>query len=187
MGSPSYGSIYPSTAYWLSMIGGVLVLLSGISAILEGIFLTSFLESILPGISAVVIGEGIAGVLFGVVIIYAASRLRNTPASARTWGIAIIVFAVLSIFGGGGFLLGFILALIGGILAATWHPPVMPQSGYGQPGYGAPMNPSAAASPWAPPAAPPLRPGSAQRYCSSCGSPNLAAAQFCAKCGAPMS
>jgi len=40
----------------------------------------------------------------------------------RTGGILVIVFSVLSIVSGGGFFIGFILSLIGGILAITWQP-----------------------------------------------------------------
>ena len=80
----------------------------------------------------------------------------------------------------------YLLSLIGGILAVIWHPTMVSQPVYGQPGYGAPYGQPGAAPQWSPPAAPPLQPGVAQRFCSSCGSPNVASAQFCAKCGAPM-
>jgi hypothetical protein len=189
MSSSSYGSMFPSTAYWLSLIGGALIALAGVAGVLEGIFLQSFLDNLLPGeaISALVIGEGVVGIVLGAVIVYAALRLKSTPASTRTWGIVIIVLAFFSIFGGDGFFLGLILALLGGILAATWRPPVMPQPVYGPSGYGLPLYQPTPTSSWGPPAAPPLRPGTSQRFCSHCGSPNLATAQFCAKCGAPMS
>ena len=50
--------------------------------------------------------------------------LNNKPDQHSTWGILIIVFSVLSIFGSamGGFGIGLILGLIGGILALTWKP-----------------------------------------------------------------
>jgi hypothetical protein len=99
----------------------------------------------------------------------------------------IIVLALVSFIGGGGFYIGLILALIGGIVAVTWRPPTVAPSAYGAPGYGTPVGAPGAAPPWGAPASPPLQPGVAQRFCSSCGSPNVANAQFCAKCGAPMS
>jgi len=186
MSSPSYGPMFPSTAYWLSLIGGVLILLGGLAEVLSGILLQSTINSIVPGAGALVIIEGVVGLLLGLVVIYAAFRLKAQPGSARTWGVVIIVVALLSLFGGDGFFIGLILTLIGGILAVSWHPPVMPQPVYGQPGYGLPTNQPTPTGPWGPPAAPPLQPGGAQRFCSYCGSPNVASAQFCAKCGAAM-
>ena len=53
----------------------------------------------------------------------------------------------------------------------------------GGPAYGAP--PPMAGAPMAAAGAPPAGAGG-QRFCSSCGSPNVASAAFCAKCGAPM-
>jgi len=181
--------MFPSTAYWLSLIGGALIALAGVAGVIEGIFLQGLLDSILPGvaISALVIGEGVVGILVGVVIVYAARRLKYTPASTRRWGMVIIILAFVSLFGGDGFFLGLILALVGGILAVTWHPRVMPQPVYGPSGYALPMDQPTATSRWGPPASPPLRPGAAQRFCSYCGSPNVATAQFCARCGASMS
>ena len=101
-------------------------------------------------------------------------------------GILIIVFALIGFLGGGGFYIGSILALIGGIMAVSWHPPVVSQPVYVQPGSGAPYGQPGTGLPWSPPAVPPLQPGVPQRFCSSCGSPNVASAKFCAKCGAPM-
>jgi hypothetical protein len=40
----------------------------------------------------------------------------------RLGGILVLVFSIISIIGGGGFILGFILGLVGGILALAWKP-----------------------------------------------------------------
>lgn len=187
MGAPSYGPMFPSTAFWLSLIGGFLIALGGIAAIIEGTLFRSRLESIVPGSSGVAVVEGGVGLVFGIVIIFGALRLKTAPQASRFWGIIITVFAIISLFGGGGFLfVGLILALIGGILAMTWHPPVMPQPVYGPPGYLLPTNRPTPTGTWGPPASPPVGPGTAQRFCAFCGSPNVASAQFCAKCGASM-
>ncbi len=68
---------------------------------------------------------GIAGILFGVVVIVSALMLYNKPVDHAKWGMLILIFSVLSIFGSAmaGFGLGLILGLIGGILALTWKPP----------------------------------------------------------------
>ena len=67
---------------------------------------------------------GILGVVFGAIIIISAVMLNSKPHEHTTWGVLIVVFSVLSIFGGamGGFGIGLVLGLIGGVLAITWKP-----------------------------------------------------------------
>ena len=48
--------------------------------------------------------------------------LYTNPGSRSIWGILIIVFSVLSFFGFGGFIIGAILGIIGGVLALRWKP-----------------------------------------------------------------
>ena len=68
---------------------------------------------------------GVLGLIVGLIVIISAIMLNNKPEQHSTWGILIIVFSVLSIFGSamGGFGIGLILGLIGGILGVTWKPP----------------------------------------------------------------
>jgi len=68
---------------------------------------------------------GVFGLIFGAVVIIGAVMLNKKPAEHSTWGTVIVVFSVLSIFGSamGGFGVGLILGLIGGILGITWKPP----------------------------------------------------------------
>lgn len=68
---------------------------------------------------------GLAGVLFGVAVIVGAVMLYNNPIQNSKWGLVILIFSVLSIFGNamGGFGIGLILGIIGGILALTWRAP----------------------------------------------------------------
>jgi len=68
---------------------------------------------------------GIISLIFGVIIVIAALMLNSNPKEHNTWGIVILIFSVLSIFGGamGGFGIGLILGIVGGILAITWKPP----------------------------------------------------------------
>jgi hypothetical protein len=68
---------------------------------------------------------GIVGILFGVVVIIGALMLYNNPSQHTTWGLVIVIFSALSILGGAmaGLGIGFVLGLIGGIMALTWKPP----------------------------------------------------------------
>lgn len=62
----------------------------------------------------------VLGLVSGIVIVASALMLQNRPSEAKTWGTLILVFSVVSLFGMGGFIIGAILGIVGGILALTW-------------------------------------------------------------------
>lgn len=67
---------------------------------------------------------GFLGLIFGAIVIISALMLNSKPQEHTTWGTLILVFSVVSIFGSaGGFGIGLILGIIGGVLAITWKPP----------------------------------------------------------------
>jgi Family of unknown function (DUF6114)/zinc-ribbon domain len=146
----------PGAAYILSMIGGIFVILGGILIAVIGAAFT-FMVAGIGGIF------GVLGIVWGVLILVFASRLNSDPSSHSTSGALIIVFSLLSWVGSlGGFFIGFLLSLIGGILAITWTPPAQ-----------RPMQTMAPAS---------MQPGT--KYCPSCGTQMAATAAYCPKCGA---
>ena len=50
--------------------------------------------------------------------------LDSKPENHVKWGTLILIFSMLSIFGGmGGWIIGWILGVIGGLLAITWKKP----------------------------------------------------------------
>lgn len=67
---------------------------------------------------------GVLGLVFGAIVIISSIMLNSKPREHGTWGVVIVIFSVLSIFGGamGGFGVGLIFGLIGGVLAITWKP-----------------------------------------------------------------
>ncbi len=180
MASMSQSGSYPVAAFVLTLIGGILILLDGIYDAAVAAFVGSLVGAFFPGLGLLIIVLGIVALLFGIIILFGAVQMRSHPQSARTWGAVVLVLGLISIVGGGGFVLGLILALVGGILAIVWHPPMPAASGMGM---GAPLT-GGAAPPWNAP--PPAAAPSGGRVCASCGSPNASGAQFCAKCGAPM-
>jgi hypothetical protein len=68
---------------------------------------------------------GLAGIVFGIVVIVSSAMLFNKPIEHSKWGLLILIFSVLSIFGSAmaGFGVGLILGVLGGIFALTWKPP----------------------------------------------------------------
>ena len=57
----------------------------------------------------------------GVMLTLCAVLLLRQPPHNRVLGFTIGIFALLSIMAGGGFLAGFALGIVGGILALTWN------------------------------------------------------------------
>src|SRR3990170_1390428 len=85
------------TAFVLSLIGGILMLING------GM---SFMMLTFYGADF--------GFMWGTI---GALMLNYRPAERRSWGIVILIFSVISFLGMGGFFIGAILGVIGGALA----------------------------------------------------------------------
>lgn len=110
---------------------------------------------------------GLLGIAWGIIILVSANHLRAHPDQHATWGAIILVFSLISWLGGlGGLLIGFLLGLIGGIMAITWQPQVTTPPNVYQP-----------------PPTSPAPPTQATRYCSYCGAPLAADAVYCPHCG----
>lgn len=72
-------------------------------------------------------GLFLVGLLVGLLTIIMGVLMIALPPAHVIWGVLTIVFAVVSLpFALGGFFIGFLLALIGGILAIVWKPMPMP-------------------------------------------------------------
>ncbi len=112
-------------AFTLSLTAGILILCN--SALL-GAAATWFPWVIptLPGStdnSAIPFASLTAiGLVCGVLVLLGATMLRKGPANRKIWGIVIIVFSISSVITGGGFIIGFILGIIGGALAFSRKP-----------------------------------------------------------------
>jgi hypothetical protein len=114
----------PTAAFALSLIAGILILINGaaVGAV------RSFIGPHIPGMGDRALVTGIlgtvmvAGIILGLIVIVAAVMLYRNPAQKTMWGVIILVLSIISIFIGGGFIIGLILGIIGGALALTWKP-----------------------------------------------------------------
>jgi hypothetical protein len=129
----------PTAAFLLSLVGGIFILLGGGVMSMFGPFgfgsmmggYRGMMGGYYSGYGYGMMGGfgfgmfGILGLIFGIIVIISAFMLNSKPQEHSTWGVLIVIFSVLSIFGGtmGGFGVGLILGLIGGILGITWKPP----------------------------------------------------------------
>lgn len=109
----------PGLAVALTIFGGLLVLT-------WGAVLLSFANvpgyGFFPGLSAPLGGLGSLGLLFGVLLILLAALLYRNPSAHRGCGIAIVLFSLLSLFGGSGVVVGLVLGVIGGLAAIFFEP-----------------------------------------------------------------
>jgi Family of unknown function (DUF6114) len=148
----------PTAGAILSLVGGIFILLGGLLiAAIGAVF--SFILGGLTGLFFV-------GLLLGILIIVLSVLMFVAPRLKVAWGALVIVLAIVSIpFAAlGGFVLGFILCLVGGILAIVHKAPA--------PMMGAPMMPPPGAPMGAPPA-----------VCPACGGPVDPARRVCTRCG----
>ena len=64
----------------------------------------------------------IIGLVCGILIVASAALLRARPQEHGLWGTLIIVFSAISFVGMGGFFIGAVLGIIGGVLAIVYRP-----------------------------------------------------------------
>jgi hypothetical protein len=139
----------PSTAFLLSLIAGIFILLGGAVRSMIGLFWFGPMIDGFRGwgwMRGYGYGYGypryaygfdygfgfigILGLIFGVAVIFSAIRLNQKPQEHTLWGSLIVVFSVLSIFSAmGGFGIGLILGLIGGAMAIAWRRTQTPTGG----------------------------------------------------------
>ena len=115
----------PTKAFTLSLTAGILILCN---STLLGAAATWFpwIIPILPGSdnnSTIPFASLTAvGLTCGVLVLFGALMLHTKPVNRKAWGIVIVVFSIPSVLTGGGFIIGFILGIIGGATAFSRKP-----------------------------------------------------------------
>ncbi|MCI4351651.1 MAG: DUF6114 domain-containing protein [Thermoplasmata archaeon] len=104
----------PTLAFFLCFLAAVLIIADGWFIAAIGSAVTD-LGSYAAG--SVIGAVGAFGVFLGVILLVLAVALYVRPEYHTGVGIATIILSLVSILGGGGFIVGVILGVIGGILA----------------------------------------------------------------------
>ncbi|WP_292000293.1 hypothetical protein [Caldivirga sp.] len=114
----------PRGAYVFSLAGSVIIL---VSAIIEFVFsaVFTFIPFIgLLGIPIVILS--IIGIIIGVVALVLSAKLGGltNESMVHAIGAVLLIISIISFFTAlmGGFIIGFLLLLIGSIMALTWKP-----------------------------------------------------------------
>jgi len=112
----------PTAAFIISLIAGIINILSGLLLApyesYSGYGMMSGYYEMMKQVRF-----GVFEIAFGVLVIVSAVMLRKRPTEHATWGVLIILFSIFSAGALTGVGNGFILGLIGGILAIIWKPP----------------------------------------------------------------
>lgn len=115
----------PTKSFVLSLVAGTLIVCNAVAV---GVAATWFpwIFPTLPGSAnntAVPFASiTVVGLICGALVIFGAIMLHIKPEDKKAWGIMIFVFSLPSVITGGGFVIGFILGIIGGAKVIRWKP-----------------------------------------------------------------
>jgi len=106
------------TAIALSLVSGALILAGALMPVVwlqySGVGMGWMWRGswMMPSISWI-------GIVSGALILLGAIMMNYNPAETRKWGLLVLIFAVISLFGMGGFFIGAVLGIIAGALALS--------------------------------------------------------------------
>lgn len=106
----------PTAAFAISLVAGIFILINGLVYAAIGSIIGVLFPAIGVAIAAV-------GLVFGIIVLIAAIMMYSKPRQAKAWGAIVLVFSLLSIIIGGGFIIGMILGIVGGALGLAWKKP----------------------------------------------------------------
>jgi hypothetical protein len=113
-------NVKQSKAFALSLIAGVLILINAAGLAVVARWFIDIMP-VLPGSSGndpmLFYSLSVVGLILGLLVLFGTIMLRNKPTNNKAWGMLIIVFSVPSVIMGGGFIVGFMLGIVGGVKA----------------------------------------------------------------------
>jgi hypothetical protein len=107
----------PVEAFLFSLVGGLLILVEGVLFLAVGSVVGS---AGYAGASVFIGSLGALASLLGFVVLLVAVGLVFQPAAHRGFGLTILVLSLASLLVGGGFYLGGVLGVVGGVLAIVF-------------------------------------------------------------------
>lgn len=120
LGTIKRGKGKPTSAFSITLIGGIIILIGGI---LTGVFGLVVGTVFGLGNAPVMIGtwaSTVIGIVSGIIVIVSAIMLdTKDKAKITEWSTVALIFTVISLFDLGGFGVGFILGLIGSLLGIS--------------------------------------------------------------------
>jgi hypothetical protein len=126
----------PATAFLLSLIGGIIILLAGIISSIWFLYGSAVMGDfgdmwfgMMGGYHSMMgsfgfplgymAGFSLLGLVAGIIVTTSAVMLSVRPQERSAWSILILVFSAISFLNMGGFFIGGILGLVGGAFAVS--------------------------------------------------------------------
>ena len=117
----------PSRPFTLSLTAGILIVCNAVAVGVAGTWFP-WIFPVIPGsdnnASVPFVSIAVIGLICGILVLFGAIMLHTKFENRKAWGIVIIVFSIPSVITGGGFIVGFILGIIGGAQVIRWKPNV---------------------------------------------------------------
>ena len=124
----------PTAGFVVSLIAGIFILLGAIFMMVLSSMIGGFALGVGAGAAAgIFLIYGAVGLIFAILVLVGAVMLWMKPQSHVAAGVIILLFSLFSIMSGGGFIIGLILGIVGGILGIVWKPPAPMAPGMMQP------------------------------------------------------
>jgi len=136
----SVGEFRPLGGFVLSLVAGVLILAGGLAMLgyysgpyggmmggysgMVGAYGGGMMNgyyAMMQGFGGWFYGFAVVGIAAGALVLFGAIMMYDRPRQVSMWGAVVLVFSVISLFGAGGFFIGAVLGIVGGILALTWR------------------------------------------------------------------
>jgi hypothetical protein len=118
-------TVKSTRAFTLSLVAGLLIVCNAVAVGVAGAYFPWIFPT-LPGsdnnATVPFTTISVIALICGAVVLLAAIMLRIKPENKKAWGILITAFSIPSVITGGGFIIGFILGIIGGVKAVKWKP-----------------------------------------------------------------
>ncbi len=110
---------FPRIATLIVSIGGLLMVLQGLIGIFFGSIYYGITIGVGVGISIFFIG--IILIVFGVLVYSLAHWMVRDPGSHVAYAAGVIVVSLIALLFGGGYVLGSVLGIVGGIIGMVWR------------------------------------------------------------------
>ena len=119
-----------ATKDWLSVLGGIFILIGGALVAFDNSAVSFFGYLANGGSSGTTVTiVGIVGIIMGLIVIVGGLMMKSKPDKSKTWGAVVIIVAILSWFTAvGGLVVGFLIALAGGVMAVRFKPSTAPSA-----------------------------------------------------------
>jgi hypothetical protein len=111
---------YPRVAFYLSAFAAIIMLIAGLFAIFFDSIYFAVLLNAMAGLTVFILG--IMLVICALFVGGGAAALVTRPGMRGSAAATIIIFSLLALLVGGGWLVGGVLGIVGGILALMWRP-----------------------------------------------------------------